>query len=132
MAMAAGVLVVAAGVAVGLVLLLGERDAGTEVAEWADYEVTGDGIVVRVPRGSCQRVEDVEVVEERARVEVTTRLEADSWSLTMCNDAQVLDEVPVALESRLGRRPVFDGGCLAEGGSDRDCRRKEWDGTGRR
>lgn len=112
------------GTAIGGVILIqqepSERSAAPETT-WDEYEPVRRSLLVHVSRPDCREVADVDLVEVPGRVEVTLVLaEADR-----CGDEEDELRHRVRLAEPLRDREVYDGGCLADGGDDEECRRDE-------
>lgn len=124
--LALAVLLLAGAVGVGLTLFRAERAVGESAAQatWDDFRVVRRVLEIHGTRSSCQDVTAVDVVETDRRVEVTLGLTGNS---SACNEPAVALKRRVRLAAPLGDRPVYDGGCLAEGGSDGECWREELD-----
>jgi hypothetical protein len=119
------VLFLVGGAAGGLVLLQHERAASEDPpaarTTWDDYEVLKRALVVHATVSPCQEVTAVDLVETDTRVEVTVGLSGDD---NACADPPVELTRRVRLASPLGDRGAYDGGCLADGGTD-ECVRYE-------
>ncbi|MEI5672214.1 MULTISPECIES: hypothetical protein [unclassified Nocardioides] len=113
--------VLLAGTAVaGMSLFQQERAEGESLARitWSEYDVVRRGVVVHATLSACQTISDVDLVETADRVEVTLDLTGEDT----CAGESVEVEKGVRLERRLRDRAVYDGGCLADGGTDERCR----------
>jgi hypothetical protein len=122
----AGLLAVGGLVAGGLLLLTSGDQASTGHA-WDDYSVRKGRIVVHYDGTPCERPRDSDVAETSERVEVTVWSEHPPGN---CVDSLVFYDVRVDLDAPLGDRPVYDGACLADGGTDQECLRQPMGAAG--
>ena len=116
----AGVLAVG-GLVVGGLLLLRSGAEGSSGHAWDDYSAHKARLVVHYQGSPCQDPQDNDVVETAERVEVTVWVD---HHVGQCADSQVSYDVRVDLDDPLGNRPVYDGACLADGGTDQECLRR--------
>jgi hypothetical protein len=116
----AGVLMLVAAAVTGVVLLNQIRErSGTA---WDDYRADSRGLLVHVRARPCDDVDVLDVVERPRRVEVAVAVESGGL---FCSEAVEDRRVRVALDKRLGQRPVYDGTCLADGEPRQECVRDE-------
>ncbi len=116
----AGVLMLVAAAVTGAVLLdqMRERSGTT----WEDYRSDSRGLLVHVRARPCDDLDVLDVRERPQRVEVTVTVESGGF---FCSDPEEDRRMRVGLDERLGKRVVYDGTCLADGGPPRECEREE-------
>lgn len=111
---------------VGVVLM---REVRTEEGTtWDAYRVTDRGLVVHKQMRSCDTLEELAVVERRARVTVTVAVEVGDF---FCGGGEEDQTVRVRLAKPLGKRDVYDGACLDGDEPRRRCDRRERPPRGR-
>lgn len=113
-------LMLAAAAVTGFVLLRAVReDPGST---WDAYAADGRALVVTKRARSCDDLVLVDVLERPQRVEVT--VDVTSGGL-FCAADEEQQRLRVRLEEPLGKRVVYDGGCLAQDEPRRRCAREE-------
>ena len=118
--LAVGILLLGGTAAAGLSLFQQQQAEGESIAgtTWDEYDAGRRAVRVHATLSDCQEISDATVIETPERVEITLVLTGDD----SCAGESVEADRRVRLKSRLGDRLVYDGSCLAEGGSDSLCR----------
>ena len=108
-----------------LLLDVASSDERGHAAGWYGYEVRDDALTVLYQGDTCEDVRSLEVEESATGIVVTVRVENRFRIpfLTGCmSDGEALT---TRLEAPVGDRPVYDGACLAAGGSGAVCREQK-------
>ncbi|MDQ4051238.1 MAG: hypothetical protein M3237_00875 [Actinomycetota bacterium] len=94
-------------------------------AGWYGYEVRGDQLTVLYQGDTCEEERSLEVEESPTGIVVTVRVETHfqiPFLVACSSDGEALT---ARLEAPVGNRPVYDGSCLAAGGSSAVCREQK-------
>jgi hypothetical protein len=100
-------------------------DDGGHAAGWYGYEVRDDQLTVLYQGDTCEDERSLEVEESSTRIVVTVRVERDfqiPFLVACAGDGETLT---ARLDAPAGDRPVYDGACLATGGSSAVCREQK-------
>ena len=122
---AAAVALLAATAIAGWLLLDVSRDEQGDAASWFGYQIDGTQLVVHYIGDTCEVERWLEVEETSTRVIVTVHVR-DGFSIPFFSGCATDGaELSVQLDAPVVNRAVYDGACLAAGGSTHRCRERE-------